>query len=167
MRQASATVSMDIEITSFTKTTNKTTAKVRTEFVWNGRSTGFGSDIVALTWSGPYYESNATASLTYRENEGLGSPTRTRSATVEPEGVYGSSVKIPKHIKVVNPNDYHIAKGTINQTLMSNSYETNCIVYTEYGFNTIGLTPSVNIPIGLSISFSLGVETIAKDRDNV
>ena len=165
MSRASATVNLNIKITQYTLGTSSTTAKVETKFSWNGRSIGWGSDIVGIAWAAPFKESSASARLIYRENETMGAKTTSRTASVKPSAVYGSSVTFPKHIKVRNPNDYHIASGTINQTLTANSRVSDLTVYTEYGFNTVSTSPSVSIN-GFSLSFSKYVKSIKTSRDS-
>lgn len=166
MLRASATVDVVAKFTTFVRTENKTIANVRFEFEWNGRPIGFGDDIFAVAWSGPYKETSSRGRLTYKHNEN--NTYKYIDGYVKPEGVYGSSMSFKKYIKDWNPNDHHIESGYINVDLRSDTKVMDTIIYAEYGYNTLGVTPSVSIGgggVSPSMTFSWSVKSIGRDRN--
>lgn len=163
---AASTVKVYGGFTSYTHNSTKSTAKVVMAFNWNGRTSRYGQDIFAVTWTG-FKVKSSTGTLGYVSDH-VKAPTKyqSKSGTVTPDGTYADYMRFAKWYEygTLTGINYFCYSGSITYEFEASYNVVDPVVYAEYGYNTVTLTPSVDFTGGLGMEFSTGVKSIGQAR---
>jgi hypothetical protein len=148
---------LTIDYVTWSSSDDRTNARLRFDFEWNGVPLIKTTDIIALSWN-DWTINGKTAYVTYTNIYGNGSDFNRTATYVQNSGPtsYGGGYKFA----MTQSNNLYWAKSGLGIfTLYHNHTEKDLSAYAEYGHSTITVTPTFSIPGYGSISFSYGTDT--------
>jgi hypothetical protein len=156
MIAAATTVDVNAGFRNLVHNSTGTKVDLIVDFYAYGIQSNWWKDIFATVWSAPLTVVSSSSTLKYKNdlNQSYYSyPTPT------PSGVYARDIKFYKYVSN-GSHSYYIHSGSMIIKLKSNTQVYDFAAYAAYGWTYLSIGPSVSYPGGLSISFSVGTETV-------
>lgn len=162
---ATLTVTVDIDYVTWSSTQNRTNARLYVYFEWSGVPLIKTKDIIAVSWN-DWNINGKMCYITYTNVDGSGDTMIDVGTFAENDGPasFGGGFTFPM---TKQDNTYWGQSGYCAFTLYHNYTRADLSAYAAYGHTTIGYTPVATIPGWGSVSFSIGVEEMDSDQDDM
>lgn len=164
MSSLSSDCKVTTKLTSYSNSASGSSATILTWFNWSGVHSNFFNDIFAVVWSAPFNATTTSGYVKYKNPKTTHIKTYNHKPGIK--GLYGSYIKFPKCKTITHQGTFYVTGGSMTINLRANGNIKDFTAYSEYGYTSLNISPSVSYPGALSIAFSSGTSCIASDRTN-